>query len=360
MAKWEVDNMQKYKLIDTKKTKAIFSPDYNYTFDKTTGLTYRWGKTLEDDPQYCPFGPEILDLEVSEGGCSGKCPWCYKSNKGGHPINMSYETFIDIINKMPPTLSQIAFGITDIDTNPDFILMMNYARNHKGIIPNFTMTGYGLSDDLAWQCSKLAGAIAISVYPHTKELAYTTIKTLTDLGMDQINIHLLYHDGNQGFIYGVLNDTKTDPRLEKLNAVVLLALKQRGRAKDGFSPMSEQDFFNLSQYCFDNSIPIGFDSCTAPKFEKFINSPMSNVSNNLKSSILQMSEPCESALMSSYINVHGDFYPCSFMEGIDTWDKGISVIDCEDFIIDIWYHPRVLKWRRRLLDNHRNCPVFKI
>ena len=36
-------------------------------------------------------------------------------------------------------------------------------------------------------------------------------------------------------------------------------------------------------------------------------------------------EPCESTLFSSYIDVNGDFYPCSFAENTKGWETGISV-----------------------------------
>lgn len=256
-----------------------------------------------------------------------------------------------------PMISQIALGLTDIDANPDLISILQSCR-YKGIVPNFTMTGYGLTPEYAERFAELAGAIAISAYPHTKELAYNTVKTMTDLGMDQINIHLLYHAGNKDFVYEVLADTQNDPRLDKLHAVVLLALKKRGRAESGFEPMAKQDFTKLIEYCFKEDIHIGFDSCTAPKFEDYVN--QSSLPESRKLSLLQMSEPCESALMSSYINVHGDFYPCSFMEGIDSWENGISVLDHDCFVDGVWHHPRVEVWRERLLENNRNCPVFEV
>ena len=28
-----------------------------------TGVTLKWGKTFEEDPTHCPFGPEIADIE---------------------------------------------------------------------------------------------------------------------------------------------------------------------------------------------------------------------------------------------------------------------------------------------------------
>jgi len=64
-------------IIEGVNKKYCRSEDYNYNFDKETGFFARWGKTKEDDPDYSPFGPEILDLEISSGGdCLGNCPFC--------------------------------------------------------------------------------------------------------------------------------------------------------------------------------------------------------------------------------------------------------------------------------------------
>ncbi len=76
------------------KVKTLRSKTYNFNFNKVSGYFERWGRTLEDDPDYSPYGPEILDLEIStsvrpeqmknydkdrliyDGGCLGKCAFC--------------------------------------------------------------------------------------------------------------------------------------------------------------------------------------------------------------------------------------------------------------------------------------------
>jgi len=58
-----------------KDKKILVSDHYNYFFDKKTGYFARWGKTMEDDPQYSPYGPEILDIEVTTI-CDNGCPFC--------------------------------------------------------------------------------------------------------------------------------------------------------------------------------------------------------------------------------------------------------------------------------------------
>jgi len=91
------------KIVETRNEKLLRSENYNYAYNKNTGFFARWGKTPQDDPQMSPFGPEILDLEISSGGdCMGKCPFCYKCNgEAGDPThNMTFEEFKIIFDNL--------------------------------------------------------------------------------------------------------------------------------------------------------------------------------------------------------------------------------------------------------------------
>lgn len=55
----------------------VKSPAYNYAFNVTSGFFQRWGETQEDDPTWSPFGPEIMDIEISDGeSCPMTCAFC--------------------------------------------------------------------------------------------------------------------------------------------------------------------------------------------------------------------------------------------------------------------------------------------
>jgi radical SAM protein with 4Fe4S-binding SPASM domain len=106
---------------------------------------------------------------------------------------------------------------------------------------------------------------------------------------------------------------------------------------------------------------MGFDSCSAQWFELIVNGM--DIEPEHKKLLIGMSESCESVLMSQYINVKGDFYPCSFSEGTGEWEEGISVLNCTDFAKDVWFHEKTVKWRNNLLTNYckngcRSCSVF--
>jgi MoaA/NifB/PqqE/SkfB family radical SAM enzyme len=351
-------NNKWYLLVDSAKAKIVIGEDYNYIFIKKTGFFQRWGKTGDDDPLFSPLGPEILDLEISVDGCSQNCPFCYKGNTNQTPTNMTLDTFKTIISKMPRVLTQIAFGITDVQTNPDFIPMMELCRS-IGIIPNFTLSGIDLNDEIAKKVSEICGAVAVSVYDTNKHIGYDAIEQFTSLGMDQVNIHIMVSNETLPFVYEVLGDIQKDSRLKNMNAVVFLGVKPKGRAKAGFESLSNEQYSDLVNYCLDNKLDFGFDSCSAPRFENAIK--ISDMSDDRKIQLLGCSEPCESSIFSSYINVIGEYWHCSFTEDETGYDC-INVLETDDFLKDVWYSEPVLKFRKALIDNMvddcRYCQVF--
>ena len=144
--KWRVYHGDNFKL--------TFCEDHSYNcfFSKTTGLNIRFGREVEEDVEWCALGPEILDLEVSVNGCvpvpgSTNCKYCYKNNTNAKPTNMSFETFKQIVDSFPKNLSQIAFGITGLKTNPDLEKMFAYCRE-VGIIPNVTTVGADMDEHM--------------------------------------------------------------------------------------------------------------------------------------------------------------------------------------------------------------------
>jgi hypothetical protein len=324
--------------------KQVRTPNYNYNFNEDDGYFERWGKTEEDDPQYSPIGLEILDWEISEI-CHQGCQFCYKSNTAIGK-NTSFETFKSVIGKIP-TLTQIAFGIGDLNGNSDLFKMFEYCRNNN-IVPNVTINGSGLTDELAEKLVSLCGAVAVSNY--SKDICYGAVEKLTSLGLKQVNIHQLLAEESFDQILNLLYDVQFDKRLSNLNAIVFLSLKKKGRG-EGYHKINNKKFDFIAKYCLDNDIRFGYDSCSSSKFLKSIED------RDEYEDIAKMVEPCESGLFSGYMNTEAVFYPCSFSEGIV---EGIDVTKTEDFLQEIWYNPITIDWRKKLLKNCRNCPIYDV
>lgn len=172
----------KYTIIDNEEKKVLKSENYNYVFNKANGNFYRWGKTFNDDPQVGL--PEIADIEITTkcSGPAGKlCKFCYKANTPNGD-NMSLETFKIILEKLPKSITQIAFGAdANCTSNPDIFKIMEATRD-AGIIPNITVAD--IDDRVAKRLADLTGACAVSRYEN-KDLCYNSIKKLSDSVLKQ-------------------------------------------------------------------------------------------------------------------------------------------------------------------------------
>jgi MoaA/NifB/PqqE/SkfB family radical SAM enzyme len=148
-------------------------------------------------------------------------------------------------------------------------------------------------------------------------------------------------------------DKTEDPRLKDLNAIVLLSLKQKGRGVE-YTPLSQIKFNILVETTFRLGIKIGFDSCSSHKFLEAIKDHPDRIR------LTQSVEPCESSCFSSYIDVDGNFAPCSFASNSEDWIEGIKITEQTDFIKDIWYNDKVINFRKNLLACKRACPLYEV
>jgi len=335
-------------------------------FNKITGYTETWGKTKNDDPPFSPFGPFILDIEVSTicDGLGKPCPWCYKSN-GPKGENMSFNTFKIILDKMPRTLTQVAFGIGNIDANKDLFKMFDYCRK-SGIVPNVTINGSRMTGELYDRLAKVCGAVACSSY-HDDDVCFNAVKELTDRGMSQVNLHKMLCRESYKDCFDLLVKIKKDSRLEKLNAVVFLFMKPKGDRNKFHILDNYDDYTRLIDFAMTLGVRIGFDSCSACYFMKYIEDKLKSCpKDDIKTwtYMKDMVEPCEVGLFSSYINVQGRYFHCSFTEGEPGWE-GIDVVNCQDFVKDVWNASETLRFRKLLLDSEkkygcRRCQIFKL
>jgi hypothetical protein len=365
-------------IAENKFVKTLRSPDYNYNFSKVDGRFETWGKTVDDDPDLCPYGPVIADVEVSsaayedvqkaklydsdnvivtEGGCNGVgCgKFCYKSSVNGisaKTAHMTLDAFKAIMDKMPRSITQIAFGICSIDSHPQ-LWDIFYESRRRGVIPNVTVNGVGITNDIAARLSSLCGAVAVSVNPQNKQYAYDAVKLLSqDFGMKQINFHIVLSEDSVPFVKQVVDDIKVDSRLAKLNALVMLSFKDKAKT-NCMKSITMDSYKDVIQYCEEAGIAFGFDSCSAHSYMRAIKHK-SNYDD-----LCKCVEPCESLLGSIYINVFGEIFACSFSEGVEEWKDGIPIANYGS-IEEIWQSPRANAWRDKLMQNKRECPFYKI
>lgn len=349
--------MQPCHIHNTPDGKVLSSPGYNFVFRRADGFFARWGRTFKEDPDYSPYGPEIADIEVSTicHGVGQPCRFCYKQN-GPVGQNMSLATFQKILACLPPTVTQIAFGIGDIDANPDLWDIFQHCRD-KGVVPNVTINGARMTLDhyarLAWLC----GAVAVSHYED--DVCFNAVQHLVAAGLQQVNIHQIISKETYEDAERVIRAVKQDPRLQGLRAVVLLAVKPVGRG-NVLTPLRDVHAYgSLVTLATSLGVGVGFDSCSAPRFLQAVQGAPEYLMYEA------LAEPCESTLFSIYVDVEGKAYPCSFAA---ERFAGLDLLAVEDFGTEVWHHESTVKWRKKLLrtchgglmEGCRQCPEFDI
>lgn len=377
MYKYNIDN-ETFYVYESSKTKITTNcKDYNCGFNKYNGYTIKFGALLDDDPIMCKLGPEIMDLEISVNGCpkvgGHNCKFCYKNNSDAPATNMTFETFKRIVDSFPKCLNQIAFGITGTQTNPDFPKMLRYCRE-LGIIPNYTMSGADLNDDIINVTKECCGAVAISCYEHNKELCYNTIAKLAEKAPNvHVNMHIVLSRDTLNHVMDVLRDLRRTKRvlvfdrsnmtikstwvcenekLKTLRNIVFLRIKPVGRASKLDTTIPLSIFEQVMNYCNENHISYGFDSCSAPDIERILR-------KQCREELCQYCESCESGRFSSYISVAGEYWHCSFAER-DPRIEPIKVTDY-DFAADWWYSEKLNDFRKHMnLCNEMDCPLFNL
>ena len=356
-------NSKKWFVFEGKSFKFTVNEDETYRcfFSKADGYNCRFGKEVKDNPEYCELGPEILDLEISVNGCvpvpgSTNCKYCYKNNTNKAPTNMSFETFKQIVDSFPKNLSQIAFGITGLKTNPDLEKMFEYCRE-IGIIPNVTTVGADMDEHMKDVLCKYCGAVAVSCYTGAKELCYKTIKELHEYAKQKygrefhVNMHIVVSNDNMPHLRDVLKDI-AEKKVEGLKSVVLLRIKPKGRAEKMDCVVSMDIYRELVTYCLDNKISFGFDSCSA--------TPVMEVLKELgRPELCTSCESCESSKLSSYINVYGEYWSCSFAEGKTDFIKPINVLDYKN-AYEWWNSDEVKKVRFCKNPACKSCPIYNL
>jgi hypothetical protein len=254
---------------------------------------------------------------------------------------------------------QCALGIGNVD-QPNLFELMDVCID-RDIKPNVTINGDRMTSELYDNLAKRCGAISISYYD--KDLTFNAVHELATVrGMKQINIH--YFLAEETFDQGMqlIDDIKSDPRMTNFNAIVFLSAKLRGNAeRNHYHTLSQEKYNIIAQKALNSGINTGMDSCSACK------TLIAYKDNDNFNLIEQSVEKCESSVYSVYINKSGHYFPCSFSEGIESapgnWTTGISVLDCNSFMDDIWFNKKTRTFSDEVVrcrKCNKSCAIFDI
>lgn len=285
---------------------------YRYVafFEPKTGVSGRSnvigldGEDTGEDPFMGSF-PDLLDVGIMghcAHGLSGKCAQsgvqCYQ--EGGHKVqtHLTFDQFKSIIDQAQGRTFQVALGGRgDPDMHPDILKILSYAYNHD-VIPNFTTSGHGLSDELLPAIKQYCGAVAVSWYRN--ETTLRTIEKLVSYGI-RTNIHYVISNST---LDEAIDRMENDTFPKGVNRIIFLLHKPVGYGQENEvlsvdDPKVQRFFKGFDQPSWADKS--GFDSCGVPALTTF-----TSALNPL------CLESCEAGRFSAYISPDFKLIPCSF------------------------------------------------
>lgn len=299
-----------------------------------TGILEKQNKYARDlwdtgvDPFMATF-PELLDVGIMghcKHGVSGLCVKagveCYQDGLHSSKPNMTLEDFKEIVNQCKKHTYQIALGgCGDPDQHENFEEILKVCRD-ANIVPNFTTSGLGMTQELAALCKKYCGAVAVSWY----RSAYTdkAIVELVNAGV-KTNVHYVLSKSTVEEALGRLKACVSDDEFLKdsmeevdyskgfgqgINAVIFLLHKPVGLGtKEEMITAENEVFWELLAYINEHDFPfkIGFDSCTVPALLS-----LDKVNEDAI-------DTCEGGRWSAYISADMKMMPCSFDNQKERW-----------------------------------------
>lgn len=295
------------------------------------------------DPFQASF-PELLDIGIMGHCIHGKTGLCLRAGvecyqNGLHSTlpNMSLSDYRLLMGQCRHQVFQVALGgCGDPDQHESFQEILECTCKHR-IVPNFTTSGFWMTEKIAELCKSYCGAVAISWYrsPYTT----TAIQTLLNAGV-KTNIHYVLSNGTLREAYERLQ--KRDFPFD-INAVIFLLHKPIGLGTQ--QQVIQKDnalFWALIELVDHEQFPfkVGFDSCTIPALR------------GTKQIDPTSLDSCEGARWSAYISSDMKMMPCSFDSQKRQWAVSLRT----HTIQEAWESPEFEDFRNRLRVSCPDCP----
>jgi len=315
---------------------ARYIGDYHFLADPESGVTFRWGKTLDDNPLFAPV-PELADISISNR-CSKGCSYCYKDSTPDGNV-MSVEEYCQVLDSLCSpvhgTVFQVAIGGGEPLEHPDFYRIVDETVK-RGIVLNFTTNGLKLTKETCETIKGKIGAMAISA-SSLSDLKRIRLAIDCAEGM-KVNIHYILSKESIVEATEIVNGTYND-LLKGINAVVFLTYKPAGRGSEKLllGEGADLDTFVNAVKAPKTTCKIGFDACFVPMLIRG------------KAVRNEMVDVCEGGFFSAYIDENMRVSPCSFSGGRDAYSLR------EYGFYDIWLN-KLQAYRERVKNNcKRDC-----
>ena len=322
---------------------------YRYFFDTETGFYMRTGildengKDTGKDPFMSSY-PHLIDVGImghcihgESGLCRAAGVQCYQSGYSVRKPDMSIEDFSSIAKQCRHITNQLALGGRgDPNQHKDFEEILKICREND-LVPNYTTSGFGITDKQIELTKKYCGAVAVSWY--RSRYTEDAIKKFTGAGC-KTNIHYVLSKNSIAEAVERLSG-KGFPK--GVNAVIFLMHKPVGQGERENMISFENPM--LKEFCRlvnerEQPFKIGFDSCSVPLIVNFC------------PGIAKITlDTCEGGRYSCYISSEMVMSPCSF----DRIEKyGVSLREMS--IREAWKSPQFEAFRESLRKSCPECP----
>lgn len=321
--------------------------DFVSCFDNRTGAYFRTGIIIDgnetENDSFMASFPELLDIGIMghcRHGQSGRCLQsgiqCYQNGLNRDDANMSVEDFRRIIEECKGNTYQVALGgCGDPDQHEAFEEILKICTDAE-IVPNFTTSGLGMTNEIAAICKKYCGAVAVSWYrsPYT----LNAISLLLEARV-KTNIHYVLMKDTIREAIDLLEGNKFP---QGINAVVFLLHKPVGLgSNEQIIKNDNPDWKRFLESIEREQFPfkIGFDSCTVPEL---VGNP---------AYVSKYMDTCEGGRWSAYISADMKMMPCSFDNQKLRWS--VELRNCT--IQDAWFSEEFKDFRSRLRNACLEC-----
>ena len=299
--------------------------------------------------------PELLDIGIMgacKAGKSGLCKNagvdCYQNGMCSTAKDMELCDYVEIINQCKGRVFQIALGGAGDPNKHDFFEDILKVTRENKIVPNYTTSGYGLTDKEVELTKKYCGAVAVSYYSKLDSCGNEDNKSTIDAIKRFINagcITNIHYVLSKKSIKEAVYRVKHNVFPKGINAVIFLLYKPVGLAsKEYVLDFEDSDYLELISLIslVNCSWRYGFDTCQSPA-----------IYNHTSNIALESIEFCEAARFSMYIDSKSIAYPCSF--GIESANFSVNLKGRT--LKEAWESSQFDEFRNRQINKCNNCNI---
>lgn len=285
--------------------------------------------------------PSLIDF----GAVGEKChaasickEMCYQGRGSSYGKNVSIKDYKKVIDEIKGhTFSVAVGGSGDPNQIPYFEEILKYSKLNN-VIPNYTTSGYNLTEEHVRITKENAGAVACS-WSRDAYWRDRAIKMFLDAGI-KTNIHYVVSNDS---IDEAISRLENDDFPKGIYAVIFLMYKPVGLGTiDNVLSLDDPKvikFFNLIDTS-KTSFAKGLDACSVPA--------LINIAKHIN---MHSVTACDAARMSCYIDADMNMMPCSF----DNQDKKFAVNIKNSSVLEAWNGELFKKYRAYMCYSCPDC-----